>query len=399
MPGCGRLPVYPINLQKARYVHHSNTLLWLRAESKPFEKRTPLTPDGAAVLLALGVKVVVENSSERIYPDDAYEAVGCEMVATATWSDAPTDAFILGLKELPLECFPLKHNHIYFAHAFKGQEEAPQILDRLTEGSGTLLDLEQLTDVNGKRVASFGFWSGMAGASVSLLIWCQKMQGRTAPYTIPYYYSDASTLYNELSESFQTIDTKMSALVIGHRGRCGQGVQSLLARFQIEPVLWGRKETTGRDSFPEVLDHDLLFNCVFTDKKVSPFLTLEMLAKNTRLSIVNDISCDPTGPNNPLPVYNRITTFDNPTRKVGEGAGAVDFIAIDHLPTFFPKESSDDFSAQLLPYLRQLMQGPVWNRAEKVFDEAKGKNSHDSSLVARRKQALRKTNTSYALAR
>ena len=117
-----------------------------------------------------------------------------------------------------------------------------------------------------------------------------------------------------------------------------------------------------------------------------------MLANNNKLSVVNDISCDPTGPYNPLPVYNSITTFDTPSQRVGEGTGAVAFIAIDHLPTFFPKESSDDFSAQLFPYLCQLMQGSqegsVWSRAEHIFDEALarelegGHSAHDAKLVS-----------------
>jgi len=345
--------------------------LWLRSEFKPFEKRTPLTPSGAASLIKRGVKVVVERSDERIYPDGAYEETGCEMVSPATWPDAPANAFILGIKELHPESFPLNHKHIYFAHVFKKQDEASQILDRFARGSGKLFDLEYLIDAKGKRVASFGFWSGMAGASISLLIWCHKMLGQAAPYTTPHYYTDATALYTHLREAFLTIGSKPSSLLIGHRGRCGQGVQSLLHRFQIKPLLWGRQETTGRTCYPEVLDHDILFNCVFIDRKIPPFLTFEMLANNNKLSIVNDISCDPTGPYNPLPVYNSITTFDTPSQRVGEGTGAVDFIAIDHLPTFFPKESSDDFSAQLFPYLCQLMQGSqegsVWRRAEDIF--------------------------------
>jgi len=391
-----------------------NTHLWLRAEFKPSERRTPLTPSDAAILVKSGIKVSVEKSDMRIYPNDTYEEAGCVMVSPATWPDAPDNAFILGIKELPPEPFPIKHNHIYFAHVFKGQKEASQILDRFARGSGKLFDLEYLSDAKGKRVTSFGFWSGIAGASISLLIWCRKMQGQTAPYIIPHHYPDAKVLYSFLHESFQIIGSKPSSLVIGHKGRCGQGVQSLLRRFQIDPVLWGREKTADPTCFSEVLNHDILFNCIFVDKKIPPFLTLAMLKNNNKLSIVNDISCDPTGPHNPLPIYDSITTFDIPTRRVGKDAAAVDLIAIDHLPTFFPKESSDDFSAQLLPYLCQwtqgIQKGSVWRHAEKIFDEALprrlgGKNNrlapklfnliktieksnNDSSMVTSRKQIV-----------
>ena len=50
----------------------------------------------------------------------------------------------------------------------------------------------------------------------------------------------------------------------------------------------------------------------------------------------------------------------------------VDVMAIDHLPSFLPKESSNDFSEQLLPHLLELLEkgntSPVWARAEKFFN-------------------------------
>lgn len=38
-----------------------------------------------------------------------------------------------------------------------------------------------------------------------------------------------------------------------------------------------------------------------------------MLDEGRQLSIIVDISCDTTNPNNPIPVYNVNTTFDKPT--------------------------------------------------------------------------------------
>lgn len=45
--------------------------------------------------------------------------VGCKVVDEGSWPDAPTDAYIVGIKELPNEDHPLKHRHIYFGHAYK----------------------------------------------------------------------------------------------------------------------------------------------------------------------------------------------------------------------------------------------------------------------------------------
>lgn len=67
--------------------------------------------------------------------------------------DAPKDAYVLGLKELPEDDFPLEHVHISFAHCYKGQGGWEQVLSRWPRGGGTLLDLEFLTDDVGRRVA------------------------------------------------------------------------------------------------------------------------------------------------------------------------------------------------------------------------------------------------------
>ena len=41
------------------------------------------------------------------------------MVQAGSWVNSPSDAIILGLKELPHSHDPVSHRHIYFAHAYK----------------------------------------------------------------------------------------------------------------------------------------------------------------------------------------------------------------------------------------------------------------------------------------
>ncbi|MGB0298523.1 MAG: saccharopine dehydrogenase, partial [Paracoccaceae bacterium] len=93
------------------------------------------------------------------------------IVRENTWSDAPNDAIIFGLKELPEDGTPLIHRHIMFGHAFKGQHSSKALLQRFQAGGGTLYDLEYLTDATGRRVAAFGYWAGYAGAAVSVIAW------------------------------------------------------------------------------------------------------------------------------------------------------------------------------------------------------------------------------------
>ena len=50
--------------------------------------------------------------------------VGCDLAEPNTWSSAPKDAFIVGLKELPEDGMNLEHTHIYFGHCFKVRAES-----------------------------------------------------------------------------------------------------------------------------------------------------------------------------------------------------------------------------------------------------------------------------------
>ncbi len=154
--------------------------LWLRAEARPTERRTPLMPEGAAALIAAGARVSVEDSAHRCVPVARYAEVGCAIVPAGSWTDAPADALILGIKELSEGLAPLRHRHAFFAHAFKGQAGAAALLDRFAAGGGALHDLEYLTDAEGRRLVAFGYWAGFAGAGAALFAFAAGLAGEAA---------------------------------------------------------------------------------------------------------------------------------------------------------------------------------------------------------------------------
>ena len=94
----------------------------------------------------------MERSPTRCFPDSDYAAAGCVLEATGSWDTAPSNAYIVGLKELPESDTPLRHRHVYFAHAYKHQAGWTELLGRFARGGGTLLDLEFLTDDQGALV-------------------------------------------------------------------------------------------------------------------------------------------------------------------------------------------------------------------------------------------------------
>lgn len=352
----------------------TQNIVWLRSETKPHEHRTPLIPEHAKKLLDDKHTVVVERSSTRIIKDNEYLDVGCEIVPSGSWRDAPLEAIILGIKELPYSDEPIKHKHVYFSHAYKGQEGARNLLNRYKQGHGVLYDLEYLNDKKGKRACCFSYWAGVAGCAVTLLLWIQKCKQNNKPLSIPEFYPSESALIGTLTRELGQIE-KPSSLVIGASGQCAKGVLYLLKMVNLEATKWFRSDTAGASRHSDIMQYNLLFNCVYlTDKIMAPFITNEHLSVKGNLSIIADISCDPTSPLNPLPIYDEITTFQKPTVRICDTVNNIDVMSIDHLPSFLPNESSYDFSAQLLPYLQRLLQfgfdEPSWKQAAESYYKA-----------------------------
>jgi saccharopine dehydrogenase (NAD+, L-lysine-forming) len=74
---------------------------------------------------------------------------------------------------------------------------------------------------------------------------------------------------------------------------------------------------------------------------------------------------------NLLPIYDRVTDWSEPARRLRDGDNPLDVIAIDNLPSLLPREASETFSADLLPLLLALdpESGP-WQRTLDRFRRA-----------------------------
>ncbi|TNF02246.1 MAG: saccharopine dehydrogenase, partial [Deltaproteobacteria bacterium] len=198
-------------------------MFWLREETKDNERRTPLTPENAKKLIAqTGCTIHVGSSNERIFRDQEYRSVGCKIVPPESWRNAPEQDYILGLKELPEDNLPLPHNHIYFAHIFKGQEGAKGLFERFRSGGGKLFDLEFLMDENNRRVAAFGRWAGFVGAAMAVDRYYQKHAG--TKHALPFkYFENKDLLIEYIREKQQKQNKHPKSIIIGAKGRCGSG--------------------------------------------------------------------------------------------------------------------------------------------------------------------------------
>jgi saccharopine dehydrogenase (NAD+, L-lysine-forming) len=168
-------------------------------------------------------------------------------------------------------------------------------------------------------------------------------------------------------------------MIIGALGRCGKGAIEccVAAGIPEKSVLkWDLAETKGGGPFPEIVDVDILLNCVYLGAhRIPPFTTLESLSTpERRLRVICDVSCDPNNENNPIPVYSGYSSFDNPTISPSRKLDGPELriIAIDHLPTMIAREASEEYAGLLLPSLLKLRDREkegVWTRAEQTYRE------------------------------
>ncbi|MFJ8539377.1 saccharopine dehydrogenase [Streptomyces sp. NPDC093591] len=333
--------------------------LWLRHEVRSTERRTPIVPSDARRLVESGVTLTVEESPQRIFPIEEYEAAGCRIAPTGSWVSAPADAVVIGLKELPDDPAELTHRHIFFGHAYKQQAGAEDLLRRFAAGGGALLDLEYLVDDQDRRLAAFGFWAGYLGAALAVL----QHRGRlVAPLT--------PTSKDELDAILQPAsgDEEFTALVIGALGRSGRGACLAFLTAGIEATPWDLAETRDLDR-AALLAHDVMVNAVLATTPVPPFLSEQDLDDPARrLRTLCDVTVDVGSPLNVLPVYDRTTEWTEPVRRLRKEP-PLDLIAIDNLPSLLPRESSTDFSSALLLQLLEFEAGGPWGRCLDRFHQ------------------------------
>lgn len=343
------------------------THLWVRAEQRENEERVGLTPDGAKALLDAGIRVTVEESSVRAIPMQGYLDAGVDIAAENSWPDAPRDAIIFGLKELPDDGTTLPHRHIMFGHAFKGQHTGKELLRRFKIGGGTLYDLEYLVDEAGRRVAAFGYWAGFAGAAVTCMAWAaQQNDGLCGPVNT---FPGKDALLKDLESRLDATEKpRPNAMVIGALGRVGTGAADLCEAIGVPVTKWDMAETSSGGPFPEILEHNIFLNCIFARPGTPVFVPKSALDASRKLTAIGDIACDPDSDYNPVPIYSHATTWTTPALRVHD-TPPLDVMAIDNLPSMLPVESSQDYAGQLLPSLLTLsnLSSGVWARAETEF--------------------------------
>jgi saccharopine dehydrogenase (NAD+, L-lysine-forming) len=341
-PGMKRPLIANYNRTAFEILHHDlfgKPELVIRSEINPMETRTPITPEDISHLLPF-YQVKVESSSSRCYSDHDYKECGATIVPSGYWKKTE-NSFVLGLKAIDS---PATHTQtlLHFAHCFKGQEGSKETLELLQKC--TFIDYEYMVDHDQKRVISFCAQSGKIGCYLALMAFHLRQIGLISD-ELPEFDEER---YRSILSTMENIPR---VLLIGY-GVAGRRAKEILDQFNIPTTIWTSKDTPDRSM---ILDHDILLHAIRLpddpSHTVAPFLTRIDLQIDHRLSVICDISCDLGNPRNTLPIYDSYTSVKQPVRRID---GAIDLIAINHLPSLEPVVSSQQFSAILRQYMPAL---------------------------------------------
>ena len=150
--------------------------LGIRKEAKnKWERRVPLVPVAVKKLTQDGVKVLVQPSRNRIFPDEAFKAVNNYLIMQGRGHHIRGfircryhyryDLIIMmaGVKEVPTSQLIPNKTYMFFSHTHKGQTYNMPMLKDLLDKKITLLDYELLKDTHSKRLVQFSRFAGYAG--------------------------------------------------------------------------------------------------------------------------------------------------------------------------------------------------------------------------------------------
>jgi len=324
--------------------------IFLRAESVPYEFRTPLVPDDIPALIQHGFFVCVQSSNHRVYSDEEYEDAGA-FITQLEWYETrhlldPSTTLIIGLKEID-ETELDGHHHMYFSHSFKGQRGASRILNAFRATSSVLWDMEYFLNADsGKRCMTFGFYAGICGCLLGLLQ-CVGVGGLQRPLVPWTSYDEA--LRHVCGQLFcSSIRPPLQIAIVGPDGECGRGVRHVLEELGLTAAVGiGRHDAkTGK--------FDLVLNCIQLDGSNNELWT-DMEAKT-----IVDVSCDVAKANHPFRhLYTEETTWENPV--------LTNVICISNLPSLLPRESSAYFSKQCVSTILLPMEHDVWRKCKESY--------------------------------
>lgn len=343
----------------------------------PTDRRVVFSPTEIVKLKSLypQLDIVVESSPVRVFSDLDYQIAGIEVVSDLSDCDV-----LLGVKEVPIENLIPNKSYFFFSHTIKKQLYNRGLLQALLAKNIDFYDHETLVDAHNNRLIGFGHYAGMVGAYNSIRAFGIKFELFKLP--------KAETLSGK-EDLIRYLKRNMLPplkFVVTGKGKVGGGVKEILDAIKVKSVTVenfltkkytqsvytqidvldynGRKDGTvidNNDFFQNPQDYestferftkvsDIVITGHFHATEAPAILTQDMLkAKDCKVKIVGDISCDINGP---VACTLRSSTIDEPfygylptENKVVDifHPAAIVVMAVDNLPCELPKDASEGF--------------------------------------------------------
>lgn len=358
----------------------------IREGKVPPDFRVPLTPKQCKAIEVLypEVKVVVQRSPIRTYPDAAYAEQGIELVDSLTECD-----YIFGVKEVQIADLIPNKTFFFFSHTFKKQPYNRDLLNAVLDKKIRLVDYEVLKDKYNKRIIGFGRYAGIVGCYNAFLTYGLK-SGRYSMKPA-HECEDRKEVEQELKKVDLPADFRVVLTGFGRVGHGAREIIDLLPITEVSPDEYLKNSFEGpvythleaedyfapkdgtsfvkKDFYSTPENYcstfaryskrsDMYIPCHFWSAK-SPFILTneDLLHADNRIKVVGDISCDIAGPIactiRPSKIGNGIYGYDPQTQTEVDFMqdGAIAVMAIDNLPCELPKDASEDFGNELLKYV------------------------------------------------
>lgn len=357
----------------------------IKERKNPPDRRVVFSPSELAKLKQLyhEATVEVESSDIRIFPDIEYKTMGI------TVTDDVSDCDVLfGVKEVPVENLIPDKAYFFFSHTIKKRPYNQKLLKAVLEKNIDLYDHETIVDSHNRRLIGFGKYAGMVGVYNGIRAFGIKFELFKLP--------KAETLSGKeaLIAHLKRITLPPLKFVITGTGKVGSGAQEILKAIKVKEItvdnyltknytqpvyvqldaLEYNKRIDGQvldfvdfTSHPEAYISDFEKFTKVTDIYIAGhfyangapmILTQEMLnAKDCKIRVVADISCDVNGP---IACTLRSSTIAEPIYGYWPGENkevdvfhpaAIVVMAVDNLPCEIPKDASEGFGEQFMEHV------------------------------------------------
>lgn len=354
----------------------------------------PLTPKQCVEVIEQypDIKIVVEPSPDRAFPDSAYTEAGIPLQEDLSDCDV-----LLGVKEVPADKLIPNKTYFFFSHTKKKQPYNKKLMQALIKNGIRMIDYECLTHADEQRILGFGLYAGIVGAHNGLMTYGKKF----GAFDLPAAHSVGT--YQELLDIYAKTKMPNIKIAMTGSGKVAAGILEVMTHLDIEPVepedylthqyeypvythlkgssLYSRKDNGEfhRDDFhahPEnykcvfsrfVPQTDILMNGIYWDRKIARlFEKQDVQRKDWRISVISDITCDIDGS---VPINVGASTIADPVYGIDRNTldkaqpfrntkDVIDVMAVDNLPNELPADASQYFGAHFAKFvLPELLNG------------------------------------------